>query len=330
MRKLYIYALLLATFAYSEENQKPFIKEHKKHTYKVDIINASVYQQIDDYSAIYNTTHLFFEYNFNKSQLIFLNSSITFGDGITKHLENNGYYISSTADDLESYLKDINDTGRKYILELYYQKKVENFVFVGGLIDSTAFIDTNNFANDEHTQFLNSAFVNNPIAVLPSYNLGIYGRYKLDSKNSLAIVFMDNSPENENVVITQYEKEDENYSVRIYAFNTTETDRRGIGISSDFNVNENLGAFFRGGYANQDLNIFISAGFEKFNNFFDKDSFGFAIGFVNGKNYEKDIYIVETFYEINPEEFISLTFDIQYMKQFKEDFIFGTRLYLSY
>jgi hypothetical protein len=330
LSKLTFILFSTVSIAFSEENQKPFIKEHKDHNHKIDITNATVYQHIKDYGAVYNTTHLFIEYDIDKTQLVFVNSSITFGDGITKKLDSLGYSVYSTADDLESYLKNINDTGRKYLLELYYQKDFGKFVFVGGLIDATSFIDTNNYANDEHIQFLNSAFVNNPIAVLPSYNLGVYLKYKINESNSLSTVVIDNSPERETSVIVEYEKLIENYSFQIFGFKTTKTDQSGIGISSDFTLNEKIGVFFRGGYTNSDYNIFVSGGFEKFKNIVDNDSIGFAVGFINGKNSLKNIYVSEIFYEINLDKHIALTLDIQYMKENKEDLILGTRFYFAY
>ena len=333
MKKFKLYFLFVfsvSTLSFSEENQKPFIKEHKEHKHKIDLINTTVYQQIENYGAIYNTSHLFLEYKIDKTQLIFTNASITFGDGITPKLDREGYSIYTTGDDLESYLKDINETGRKYLLELYYQKKFNKFVFIGGLIDSTAFIDTNNYANDEHIQFLNSAFINNPIAVLPSYNLGIYLKYKLTDEDSVSTVLMDNSPEDESVFIGEYERETDIYGLRIYGFQTTKTNQNGIGLSSDYKLEKDLGVFFRGGYSNTNYDLFLSSGFEKFKILYDKDSLGFAVGFVNGKEDTKNIYISEIFYEIKPKEFLAITFDLQYMKEIKENFIFGTRLYLAY
>jgi hypothetical protein len=42
----------------------------------------------------------------------------------------------------------------------------------GGIIDSTAYIDENAYANDEYTQFMNEALVNGPNGFLPSYDIG--------------------------------------------------------------------------------------------------------------------------------------------------------------
>jgi len=76
--------------------------------------------------------------------------------------------------------------------------------------------------------------------------------------------------------------------------------------------------------------LFFSLGFEKFKIIFSEDSLGFAYGFINGKNYLSNINIYEIFYEVQPKEYIAITLDLQYIKEINQDFIFGTRLYLSY
>ncbi|MDQ7055100.1 MAG: hypothetical protein Q9M89_00770, partial [Persephonella sp.] len=55
--------LLAFMSAYAQDTEKPFIVEHEKHLHKVDFVNATVFQQIRDYSAIYNTSHVFFSIN---------------------------------------------------------------------------------------------------------------------------------------------------------------------------------------------------------------------------------------------------------------------------
>ena len=42
----------------------------------------------------------------------------------------------------------------------------------GGIIDSTAYIDENAYANDEYTQFMNEALVSGPNGFAPSYDIG--------------------------------------------------------------------------------------------------------------------------------------------------------------
>ena len=315
--------------AVAQEPQKPFILEHILHKHKIAFVNSTVYQQINGYGAIFNSSHVFTLLKFTPEDELFINASITFGNGITYKLEREGYSLSSTADDLEDYLKDINDTGRDYLLELYYQRYFGNLTFAGGLIDSTAYIDANNFANDENTQFLNDAFVNNPIAVLPSYNPGIYLSYKVSDTTGISGVYMENKPDKGNVGIVEIEYETDTFSVRpyyYYLFGTYED--KGAGVSADYSFSENSGLFFRGGISNSDYDYFVSGGFQINNIFFD-DQIGLGVGYVHGDNVE-DITVSEAYYKINLSKMLSFTADIQYMDEIKEDFIYGGRLYFSY
>ncbi|NPA54025.1 MAG: hypothetical protein GXO21_05090 [Aquificae bacterium] len=195
-----------------QEIQKPFVIEHFLHKHFFNFVNTTVYQQIENYGALYNTSHIFSSIVFNNGDEIFINASLTFGNGIISKLENKGYTFPSTADDLEAYLKNINNSGRKYLLELFYQKKLHRFTIIAGIIDSTSFIDVNKYANDEHTQFLNSMFVNNPIALLPSYNLGSYISYKLTKSIKISTVYMENKPDKGNVGIVEIEYKRKSFS----------------------------------------------------------------------------------------------------------------------
>ena len=322
-------SLIISGATLSQETQKPFILEHMFHEHKVDFVNSTVYQQIDGYAAVYNSSHIFFDLKFTPDDEIFLNASITFGNGITKETEKEGYSISTTADDLEDYLKDINDTGRDYLLELFYQKSIGNFTFIGGLIDSTAFIDANRYANDEHLQFLNCAFVNNPIAVLPSYNPGVYIHYQITGSTGISGVYMQNKPDQGNVGIVEIEYETENIGIRPYYFYVFGGEElKGFGLSGDYSFG-NKGLFLRIGNSNTDQDYFISGGFE-ISKILKNDRVGFGYGYIHGKNETDDIHVSEAYYSYSLNKHITLSLDIQYMKEVKKDFIYGSRLYLSF
>ena len=87
------------------------------------------------------------------------------------------FALSTWAADLEDDVKDINGRARSYLLEARYGHTFEfseghSLQLTGGIIDSTAFVNGNAFANDEYTQFMNEVFVNAHSASLPSYDLG--------------------------------------------------------------------------------------------------------------------------------------------------------------
>jgi porin len=87
-----------------------------------------------------------------------------------------GVSLSINADDLESDVKGINGHNRDYLLEAWYQQRFElsnglDLELTGGLIDPTRYLDLNDYANDEVTQFMNEAFVNR--LFIPSYDPGL-------------------------------------------------------------------------------------------------------------------------------------------------------------
>jgi len=87
-----------------------------------------------------------------------------------------GVSVRVNADDLEDDVKDINGTGRDYLLEAWYAHRFElrdsvGLELTGGIIDATRYIDKNRAANDEIHQFMNEVFVNR--FFLPSYDPGV-------------------------------------------------------------------------------------------------------------------------------------------------------------
>lgn len=68
---------------------------------------------------------------------------------------------------------DSNGDGRISVTQLFYELPVGSGHFRVGLVDPTALLDGNDVANDEYTQFLADAFVNNPTIGFPSFVLGM-------------------------------------------------------------------------------------------------------------------------------------------------------------
>src|SRR4030067_2469197 len=89
----------------------------------------------------------------------------------------NLFSLAPFSDNLEDDLKDINGRHRDYLLEAWYKHTFTlsedvSLGITGSIIDATAYIDDNNFANDEISQFMNEIFVNKKNVNLPSYDLG--------------------------------------------------------------------------------------------------------------------------------------------------------------
>ena len=328
MRKLALTFLTLTVPIFAQETEKPFVKEHEEHRHELHFTNATVLQAVKNYLTVYNSSHIFFSLNFNKNNLLFINTSITFGNGLEEKLGRLGYSIGSTADDLEDYLKDINETGRKYLLEAFYQFNNDVMSFTAGIIDRTAFIDGNKYANDEHIQFLNLSLVNNPIALLPSYNVGVNLKLNLDDNIGVDFLYIDNKPDNGNVGIVEFDFSVANLNLRpyyYYLFGTSEN--KGIGLSGDYTY-QNLGFFFRLGRNNTDYKNFYSFGIntdlEKFGNV------GLGYSFMYNNSEADNIKVVELYHNYKFTEYISFTTGLQYLKEIKERLVYGFRFYLEY
>lgn len=76
---------------------------------------------------------------------------------------------------------DDNGSGRIAITQLFYELGVGPGQLRVGLLDPTAVMDGGEIANDEYTQFLADAFVNNPTIGFPSFVLGAAYQGQLNS-----------------------------------------------------------------------------------------------------------------------------------------------------
>jgi hypothetical protein len=105
-----------------------------------------------------------------------LSALLRFGKGDGLNAEWTGG-LATFAHDGESDLKNINDSGRDYLLTAAYTHTfslaTEQALELSlGLLDSTGGLDENAYAADELGQFMNDALVHNPVLNLPSYDIG--------------------------------------------------------------------------------------------------------------------------------------------------------------
>nr|VFJ60061.1 MAG: porin [Candidatus Kentron sp. DK] len=88
------------------------------------------------------------------------------------------------ADDLEDNLEDVNGRGRDYLLTAWYKHtfalpRNASLGITGGILDAADYVDENSLANDEVSQFMNDAFVNNTLLVPPAFDAGIAGELEM-------------------------------------------------------------------------------------------------------------------------------------------------------
>ena len=253
------------------------------------------------------------------------------------------FTLAPFADDLEEDLSDINSSGRYNLLEAWYK---HNFQFnqqtslgiTAGIIGSTGFIDDNEFANDEISQFMNDIFVNNTLANLPDYDLGTAIELTT-SKWSVKAVYMnsENDDRNDyNYYALQFGHHTEtrwgpgNY--RIYGYTTdkefidpdTSNKERlaGFGVSIDQQINESVGIFARLGIQEDDAPIdhdeMVSVGISVMGTAWGRstDSFGVGLAYLDGANSSgiTDTVALESFYQFVFSDHFDLSIDAQWIK----------------
>ncbi len=283
-----------------------------------------------------------------------LRASFAKGNGLKKL---SPFKLSPNADDLRDDLHDINNRARDHLQELWYAHTFNlpansTLKTTLGIIDSTAYVDQNRFANDEITQFMNEALVNNPLANLISYDYGIAVEW---SKGSLGLTFVGMQSKMEEHEDPRFSKKLYNYytaqisyhletplgegNYRIFTFTTNkrfpdwENEKkktlRGCGVSLDQDlIKDKLGLFARVGFQDDDAQIdyksMYSLGLNYRFFFFGGKKLELGVGYsflkAPSKNEElKDTRALEAYLSIplyEKEKLFAthLTFDWQWMK----------------
>ncbi len=129
---------------------------------------------------------------------------------------------------------------------------------VGGKIDLTNYFDMNNVANDETTQFLASAFVNNPVLSPPVNGPGLVGYFDTKKGYSFGLGFQ--SADNSGTAITDrpYTIGEVDYytprfffgqggNYRLWGRYNGDTRSRAVGLSLDQQLTQRLTGFARYG-----------------------------------------------------------------------------------
>ena len=302
--------------------------------------------------------------NFHPTERDEFQVTLSFGAGNGLNVVN-PFSLAPYADDFEDDLKNINGRNRDYLLEAWYKhtfKLAETMELgvTGGIIDSTAYIDDNNFANCECSQFMNEAFVNHRNVNLPAYDLG--GVIELNVSNfSIRGLAMNTKYESGGDGFTNY-----NYyalqlgyklsaamgegNYRLYGFTTNERfqcpkegerdNLQGFGISADQKLGEILGVFLRASWQDDEAVIdhdeIYSGGININGNLWrrESDEIGIGYAYFNGACASDIDHSVafETYAKFQISAFSDVTFDVQYLEdQMKENedrdgFVFGIRM----
>lgn len=250
--------------------------------------------------------------------------------------------LAPWAADLEDDVKDINGRGRDYLLAAWYK---HTFTFAQdhtlgatfGILDSTAYLDANEYANDEYTQFMNEAFVNSGSYGLPSYDAGAALEWARGdwSFNAMGMNVGANDDGNDfNFWGLQLGYHPQtamgagNYRLVLTGagedfLNPTgdKVERRlGWGISFDQELTPNLGAFLRFSWQEEDAAVdyaaLYSAGINLTGGAWgrESDTLGLGYAYLDGGNLDiESTQVFEGYYRFVINDYLALTADVQYM-----------------
>ncbi|MEW6586193.1 MAG: carbohydrate porin [Nitrospirota bacterium] len=334
----------------------------------VDGMLTGIYQHADTDgekidSAGRGTAELDLGINFHPTEADAFRVSLSFaaGNGLN-YLEM--FSLVPFAGDLEDDLKNINGRNRDYLLEAWYKhtfKLSENadLGVTGGIIDATAYIDDNNFANCECSQFMNEAFVNHRNVNLPSYDLG--GVVELNvSDFSIRALGMNSKFESDDGQFTNY-----NYyalqagyklaanlgegNYRLYGFTTNDRfecsggekgSLQGFGISADQKLGDIVGVFVRASWQDDEAIIdhddIYSGGLNINGKLWgrENDEIGIGYAYLDGAC-ESGIdrtTAAEAYLKVKVSGYNDITLDVQYMDddlktgEDRDGVIYGVRM----
>ena len=276
----------------------------------------------------------------NDANEFFVKFGFAAGNGLN---EASPWVLAPWAADLEENVKDINGSSRDYLLAAWYRHTFSltdnNTVGVTlGILDSTDYLDVNEYANDEYTQFMNEAFVNSGSYGLPSYDTGAALEWASGpwSVNALGMNIEENDDGNNYDfwgIQTGYHANTRlgtgNYrlilagtsSAFLDPTGTKEESRLGWGLSFDQEINPVIAAFLRFVWQKDDAAVDYKALYTGGFNFNgsgwgrDPDNIGVGYAYYEGGNVDiENTHAFEAYYRFDFNGYAGLTADVQYMK----------------
>ena len=262
------------------------------------------------------------------------------GNGLN---EASPWVLAPWAADLEDNVKDINGGSRDYLLAAWYR---HTFRFAGssalaatvGILDSTDYLDGNEYANNEYTQFMNETLVNSGSYGLPSYDAGaalgwVSGPWTV---NAMAMDVAENDDDRNYKfwgIQTAYRAETRsgtgNYRLILAGTSSAFSDTAGAeeesllawGLSFDQEITPVVGAFLRVAWQQEDAAVDYAALYSGGLNFKgsgwgrDSDNIGVGYAYLDGGNVDiANTRVFETYYRFSLNEAAGLTADVQYME----------------
>lgn len=253
------------------------------------------------------------------------------------------WMLAPWAADLEDDVKEINGRSRDYLMAAWYKHtfefKDESILGITvGILDSTDYLDGNEYANDEYTQFMNEAFVNNGSYAFPSYDVGAALEWESGSWSVNAIGM--NIGENDDGNSFNFWGGQVGYQIKtsmgmgnyrvivagassdfLDPTGTVEEDRLAWGFSFDQAFGDVVGGFLRVAWQTDDAAVDYKALYSGGLNFNgtgwnrEHDNIGIGYAYLPGGNLDIDAsQVFEAYYRFGLTEEIGITADVQYLR----------------
>jgi hypothetical protein len=199
-----------------------------------------------------------------------------------------------------------------------------------GKLDSTNYFDRNTFANDETSQFLNTALVNNPMLRQPPNRAGVVAQWDAgrDFGFSLGVQaihdFGDDLLDGPYVI-----GEIDYHSARLIGGNyrlwgrvntRLEDDDKvswGMGVSLDQLLTQKLGVFGRAGFSRTEgesrTSYAVSTGLQLTSPFGERPKDHLGMGYTFQHELEGDEHLAETYYNLFLTDYLSVIGNVQWL-----------------
>jgi hypothetical protein len=235
---------------------------------------------------------------------------------------------------------DADDDASLRLTELWYEHSFGTFSFKAGKLSMSADFDGNNVANSETDQFLNTAFINNPVLEFPADNgLGLVFRFSPRKLLSVSLTASEADADWINAFSNGFFMGELDLTpklgelqgcYRLYGWSNgtdrenlttgeSESANTGFGLSLDQQIPANLTLFARFGTQNDEVSEIASAfslGVQSSGSFWNRadDVVGFAFGSMTASD-DSDLdneSQIELYYSFRVNEHLAVSPDFQY------------------
>jgi hypothetical protein len=209
----------------------------------------------------------------------------------------------------------------------------QRLALTAGRLDLTNYFDANAFANDESTQFLSDALVNNQMLGLGSNGTGVAAEFDAKTGLRFKFGFQQSNNDAQNLSDSLFTLSEVGYTFTPFAlpegtyrvwFRTDNTEpgalRKGAGVSLDQKITNSIGLFGRYGtqeieginFGDGDKYYSAGVGFQNGLIFFPQDSWGIGWAHLDLASTEKE-HLAEGYYNFQLTDRLRLSFNLTYV-----------------